>query len=643
VTASPGRREAEGIPTYIDVVAVAEKTWVGGVVILSVFLSIGYLRLRAIRRSCSLVSQGVAFDAVSSACVEFGLSKPQVRVGRLVVAPFVAGILRPTLYLPVDWDAANAQEVVEAICRHEMAHLSAKDLHWSLAFRLSTILFWPQPLIWILKRLSAVACEDVCDQKVLACGYAPERYASALLEMRETLRASPKSIPIGLGAVTTRSSFGRRIETIMNQTGTLGRGLSRTAIGGWMLTSVTVGALGASLFALPMGKVGAGLFAMRQTPPQNQRISVRIQTPDAKPASCNVGLVFVSDKGETRFEPLAPSVGKIELTWTMPAGFSSATLVAMAPGYGLTFTKLWPAERPVSVLRLNPETTLTGQVLLPDGKPAVGLRVVAAQLSRESADHHGFEFLMVPRSLEASCSGKTDAEGRFRISGLPQGFGVDLNADDARFATTIDYVSRTALSAGQASASKPIRLRPGATFEGRVTRNGRPVANVRVAAQGNHAADMKYIGLWAEAVSDSDGKYRLERLIAGHYNISVDLQDTLNNEVTAVAHEDVEIAQGGIMSALDFELVPGGVIEGTVTGPDGSPQAGAMLGVYGPAHPNSSAWVQGVTTDKNGHYVLRVPAGKNRVYVMSAGPIPSDDRTIQVVDGQKTTLDLVTK
>jgi hypothetical protein len=129
----------------------------------------------------------------------------------------------------------------------------------------------------------------------------------------------------------------------------------------------------------------------------------------------------------------------------------------------------------------------------------------------------------------------------------------------------------------------------------------------------------------------------MPRLLAGHYNIALDLSGTLDREVTAVAHENVEIGQ-------DFELIPGVLVNGTVTGADGEPKAGIEVGVYGPAHPNSSAWVQSATTDKSGHYVFRVPAGKNRVYVMS-GPIMPEgsDRTIEAVDGQETKVDFVVK
>ncbi len=59
------------------------------------------------------------------------------------------------------------------------------------------------------------------------------------------------------------------------------------------------------------------------------------------------------------------------------------------------------------------------------------------------------------------------------------------------------------------------------------------------------------------------------------------------------------------------------MVTGSVTwlGTD-TPASGVQVGIYGPAHPQTSPWVEAVTTDAKGRFSLRVPPGRQRIYVM---------------------------
>ena len=50
----------------------------------------------------------------------------------------------------------------------------------------------------------------------------------------------------------------------------------------------------------------------------------------------------------------------------------------------------------------------------------------------------------------------------------------------------------------------------------------------------------------------------------------------------------------------------------------GKPIKGMQIGIYGPAHPQSSAAVQSAATGPDGTYELRVPPGRQYLYVMGA-------------------------
>ena len=130
------------------------------------------------------------------------------------------------------------------------------------------------------------------------------------------------------------------------------------------------------------------------------------------------------------------------------------------------------------------------------------------------------------------------------------------------------------------------------------------------------------------------------RLPAGVYNVIPDLRGPLADEVTAVAHEAVTLTAGHREGGVDFDLIPGVVVDGRVVDHAGKPMAQVFVGVYGPAHPMSSAWVQAVHTDKDGRYRFRVPAGKQHIYLADARYEP-DARDIVVTEA--TTVNLTAR
>jgi beta-lactamase regulating signal transducer with metallopeptidase domain len=98
-------------------------------------------------------------------------------------APFVTGFLRPSVYLPEDFeDRFNASER-KCIVHHELMHFSRRDIWMQAAWEAIRMVFWFNPIIHI----AAIALRDdqefACDHDVLiSCG-GDERfhYARALL------------------------------------------------------------------------------------------------------------------------------------------------------------------------------------------------------------------------------------------------------------------------------------------------------------------------------------------------------------------------------------------------------------------------------------------------------------------------------
>jgi beta-lactamase regulating signal transducer with metallopeptidase domain len=225
--------------------------WLGGVLVLGGVLCAGYFKLIQVRRKTKVAPTGPLVDGIWRACADFQVRPPMVRAGKEVLTPFVASVSVPTLYVPQSWLEGGEPEMLDAICRHEIAHLSGRDLQWQFAQRICTILLWPHPLLWMISRAGTVAGEQVCDLKVLSGGFPAKAYAESLLKLKDGLAFTGGLEPIGIGAVTIRSAFGKRIETIMKSTDILRRELSRPGKLGLIAGSCLITGLAATLIAAP--------------------------------------------------------------------------------------------------------------------------------------------------------------------------------------------------------------------------------------------------------------------------------------------------------------------------------------------------------------------------------------------------------
>jgi bla regulator protein BlaR1 len=50
---------------------------------------------------------------------------------------------------------------------HEMAHLRRQDVLWNTLGKLAVLLFWPNPLQWLLLREMEITQELACDEEAL--------------------------------------------------------------------------------------------------------------------------------------------------------------------------------------------------------------------------------------------------------------------------------------------------------------------------------------------------------------------------------------------------------------------------------------------------------------------------------------------
>ena len=167
---------------------IAAWVWLIGICVLMGIAVAAYIRLRLTLRTATLI-EGKVYESDQ------------------ITTPFVAGFLRPRIYLPVGLPRNSLTYVLA----HEETHIHRRDyLVKPLAYCV-TILHWFNPLIWVCY---AVACRDIevsCDERVMRTleGDHRSRYAASLLALAE--RRFGLLTPLAFG----ESDVGPRIQNIL--------------------------------------------------------------------------------------------------------------------------------------------------------------------------------------------------------------------------------------------------------------------------------------------------------------------------------------------------------------------------------------------------------------------------------------------
>ncbi|MEZ0327097.1 MAG: M56 family metallopeptidase [Fimbriimonas sp.] len=601
--------------------------WMAGVALLSVHLGLGYQALARIRRSSRTITDPSTLELLKRTAMQAGTSTPLLLESSTVSNPFVAGIRHPAIYLPEDWHKEVDRETLQAVLRHEMAHITNGDLKWNLVHRVACIVLWPQLLLWLLRKPMSAASEQLCDRHVLGSGIPETRYAECLLSLRERLHARPCP-SLGIGAVSSKSFLAKRVEAILDgkrsRAVVLPKGVSATL----RVSALAIAAAAALIFARPTSS---------QEPYDNwvkapYAGKVKLLAADGKPVTgASAWVVFTGDVPQITSKRLQVVGAEVTLPTEAPPK-CVGTILVQAAGHGLSFARAWPAEEKMTSLTLSRPVSIKGQLLLPDGNPAAEIAMRLQLLVRVFRNPENAEFMSLETIPEISAGPATDSTGHFSIDGLPPSTTVAFDVADNRF-SQLPFNARIDTGLHGASAPGPIRLLPAARLQGRVTRDGKPVAGFGVGAQGNNDRDRDN-NTAGSAITDKDGRYTMQQMRPGVYNVIADLRGSLGKEVTAIAHEAVTVKAGETISGIDFELIPGVIVEGTVVDAAGKPVKETYIGIYGPAHPRSSAWVQGSTTDAHGYYTMRVPPGKQHIYV-SDSRYEAPARDLEVTSGAR--------
>ena len=172
---------------------VAAVLWMVGMALIALYALVSYLHLR------SLVREAVRHPDGYWLCDR-------------IETPFVLGLFRPRIFLPLWMDAGD----IPYVMAHERAHLARRD-HWRkpIAFALLTV-FWFQPVLWVayflLRRDVEFACDERAIRKLGVDLESRKSYAKALLRGSSPRAYVRKlSCPLAFGGLQVK----RRVKSVM--------------------------------------------------------------------------------------------------------------------------------------------------------------------------------------------------------------------------------------------------------------------------------------------------------------------------------------------------------------------------------------------------------------------------------------------
>ena len=131
------------------------------------------------------------------------LLRDNIYESEFVDSPFVFGVVKPNIYLPMHMDVGKEKIGLA----HEHAHLARRDHWWKVLGYLVLALHWFNPLVWVAYILFCRDIELACDEKVVRGldGAARADYSQALLSCAAPKRAvAACPLAFGEGNIKTR-------------------------------------------------------------------------------------------------------------------------------------------------------------------------------------------------------------------------------------------------------------------------------------------------------------------------------------------------------------------------------------------------------------------------------------------------------
>jgi beta-lactamase regulating signal transducer with metallopeptidase domain len=213
---NPARRSAgQRLVTRFRVgwAASAVAVWLGGAMLILLWLASGCFRLTLIRRRAQTPADQGWQTLLGLLCEQLRIKRGVVLLQSAEqVMPVTWGWYRPVVLLPAGAESWSPQRR-RVVLLHELAHVKRWDCLTQMIGRFASAVYWFNPLVWVAARQMCIERERACDDLVLNGGCKASDYASHLVEIAGAFR--PVCQVAGI-AIARSSRLEGRIEAIVD-------------------------------------------------------------------------------------------------------------------------------------------------------------------------------------------------------------------------------------------------------------------------------------------------------------------------------------------------------------------------------------------------------------------------------------------
>ena len=155
--------------THLSWQSYALLVWLLGMGALGIWLSVKLCRLRREPAEATLKDAlpSSFHDTMARCARHVGLHyTPGVIVTRGIMCPAVTGVIRPVLLMPVGFIRQLSRQDIEHMLMHEFAHIKRGDMVIHGLYMVLQIVYWYNPLLWLVSRQMHHLREICCDATV---------------------------------------------------------------------------------------------------------------------------------------------------------------------------------------------------------------------------------------------------------------------------------------------------------------------------------------------------------------------------------------------------------------------------------------------------------------------------------------------
>lgn len=144
----------------------ASAIWICGMAAMVFWFALGIRRLKRNAMDSSPAPEWAA-ELFEKCKTELNI-KRRVRLSlEKIAVPAVRGVFRPVVMLPISLPEVKDEEGMRLIMLHELLHIKRGDIAVTYILNIINIIYWFNPVVWLMAKLISADIETACDASVL--------------------------------------------------------------------------------------------------------------------------------------------------------------------------------------------------------------------------------------------------------------------------------------------------------------------------------------------------------------------------------------------------------------------------------------------------------------------------------------------